>query len=233
MKNILVIIIFIFSMYAEEPTEKLLDEMDNNLKCANQYKIDEIDKIEECIKNKIEIIINSNYKYKKQLFVFASKKRAEKKAQDLNCTYKKKKFKGHPKLVDGDYYVVFCKSKITINIDNKILKSMPENRVKILKAKLDCYDKYKNEHNKLINCLNEESIYVIQIHALLNKSFCEKAKKECNKTHKCQCIEKNINSENYHALVETIDAFKEKNDIIKKIKHEKLFKLKKPEILIK
>jgi Txe/YoeB family toxin of Txe-Axe toxin-antitoxin module len=229
MKNILVLIIFIFSMYAEY-TEKLLDVIENDLKCTKQYR--ETSKIEECIKKKIEKIINSSCN-KKQFFVFSNKQRAEKKAQDLNCTFKKKNFKGHPKLVDGDYYIVYCKSKITININNKILKNMPDDRVKILKAKMDCFTKYKNKkQNKLIECLEKESINAIQIHALPNKNFCEEAKKKCDEIRKCQCIEKNVNGEIYYTVVETIES--SKKNIIKKIKQKKSepFKLKKPEIFI-
>jgi len=234
MKKILIIVIFTFNIYSE-PAEKLLDNIDNNLKCANQYK--ETSKIENCIKKRVEKTINTSYNDEKQFFVFSNKERAEKKAQELNCTFKKKNFRNHPQLKDGDYYVVFHKSKkIIININNKILKSMPDGRAEILKAKMDCHTKYKDKkQNKLIECLKKESVNIIQIHALPKKKSCEReAKENCDEDTKCECIEKTVNGKIYYTVVETIESSKE--GIIKKIKQKesKPFKLKKPdEVLIK
>ena len=118
--------------------------------------------------------------------------------------------------------------KVMIDIDNKIIKKSLD-KVTILKAKIDCYSKYKrNKLSKLEfeKCLKRETITAMQIHALPDKVFCKKAKKDC--------IEKKVGDTMYYTIVETIKS--SDKVAIEKIKQQKSkpFKLEKPpEVSIK
>jgi len=281
-KNLQIILIYILSTLTinAEHSLILLEKIEKELSCTKQYTKDKDkdknNKLEECIKRMIEIKINENYKDKEgrvQLFVFSKEEEAKKQVKKYNIEKRKisnlkktkadyivKNFKGHKRLKDGKYYIVFVtekgvstkklqekirkegknksvisyKSKIIIDIDNKIVKDMHDARVKILNQKANCYKNYPKtkELNKLMKCLKKEAITAIQIHALPNNDFCEKAKKDC-KVRKCECIKKKVGDETYYTVVEIIES--SKKDTIKKIKQKKSnpFKLKKPEISIK
>ena len=184
-------------------------------------------KIPSLRNSKVDDILKEFKGHQKKYIVFVFQKgvNAKKLLKIIQRNDKEKKFKK----------AFIIKPKIVIDINNKIIKNNPDDRVKILKAKTDCYNEYKK--NKLSGefeeCLNEETINAIQIHALPNKEFCEKAKNKCDKGRKCQCIEKKVKSDTYYTIVETIES--SKKDVIKKIKQKKSkpFSLKKPEILIK
>ena len=129
MKNLLqkifIINIFIFPLYANIlELDKDMKGLDEELSCLNQQTKN--NKI-ECLKERVEKNINENYNVGSiQLFVFSQKKKklAEKEVLKYNswkktkenlknskADYFLKEFKGHKKLKDGKYYVVYVEEK--------------------------------------------------------------------------------------------------------------------------
>jgi len=130
---------------------------------------------------------------------------------------------------------IISDSKVVIDINNKIIKNIGKNRVKILYEKNKCYQKNKDNGLKLMECLKKESINGVQFGAFYDERLCKNKADDISKKVKSNhleavCIKKTVNKELYSSVIVLVESNKSNN--IKKNSSDAFF-IEKPEILIK